>query len=406
MSDACVQIDPRVVGVGMTVDVSSGRMTRIDRIDETAWIFNGARGRHGRNADQLFELSGASVNALPDQKYVNALSTLRAETTGSLGCAPWPWFMEKRDFKSYVKRLARDVCAAWNRSNKEYFVRTFLPTQGFLSSLSKARIDAVKLDKLVMLTQSGLRNASIIRSFLPEQDGFCRTIEYDRFSTRTGRVTVAMGPQVLLLPKSDRNIVVSRYPGGSVWIVDYVSFEAQVALVTSGQCPIDDVYTKIATDVFSGTIDRNVAKVLTLGFMYGMGFASLAALAKLDRFEITRFLDRIREFFGFGTLIEHLVRCARDDGRVDSFYGRSIAIPDGDEHLVLNSYVQSTAVDAALLGFARASVSVSRALPLFFIHDAVIIDAPDESVVGEFARAAGSIDGLGDGFPVHLEKIS
>ena len=93
-------------------------------------------------------------------------------------------------------------------------------------------------------------------------------------------------------------------------------------------------------------------------------------------------------------------------------YGRVIRLPSHAQHIVTNSYVQSTAADAALLGFSAAVDCIDsegiEAIPLFVIHDALVLDCSQQGLqkIGDVMCAASSIQGLGDGFPVRMKALN
>jgi hypothetical protein len=89
---------------------------------------------------------------------------------------------------------------------------------------------------------------------------------------------------------------------------------------------------------------------------------------------------------------------------ISNFYGRVIQV--SDERLLLNTYVQSTSVDIVLNGFLNLvqAVPASRAVPLFVLHDALIMDAsPDFDI--ESVRVAEKVSGFDGHFPVHVSSF-
>lgn len=222
-------------------------------------------------------------------------------------------------------------------------------------------------------------------------------------------MTVRSGPQILTLPHGLRNMLVSRYQGGRVMLVDYVSFEAQVARAMTGREPMPDVYAAAASNVFGGSVTRSVAKVAVLGSMFGIGREAMASELGLRGRMLDVAIERLEAFIGIGDVLAS----ARIDGDiVESHFGRKLRLPSHAQHIIINTRIQSTAADAALAGFANLIERFDELrlgiVPLFVMHDGLIIDCPAESLsrAKEAFSAAAEIEGLGSGFPVRIEPFS
>ena len=74
----------------------------------------------------------------------------------------------------------------------------------------------------------------------------------------------------------------------------------------------------------------------------------------------------------------------------------------------MNNYVQSTAVDVALSGFAKVyeKLNKNQAKPIFIIHDALMIDVK-EDYIDEFVKEVkqGYNCNILGNFPISVEDL-
>jgi len=217
-----------------------------------------------------------------------------------------------------------------------------------------------------------------------DHNGFAQQVVYDTTSTKTGRMSVVAGPNVLTLQKTFKNDLVSRFPGGVIAEVDYSALEPRVALAIAGSdmATAEDIYTEIGDML--GITERNVAKQLVISFLYGAGMAAMCKLTGLPSSTLSSRLAELKNVFGHAKTVKMLKEQLVQDGYFKNHAGRVI-FPGTDRPGVLfNNYCQSSAVDVALSGFAtfieRLSENNCKAVPLCFIHDAMLIDLPAEEL--------------------------
>ena len=66
-----------------------------------------------------------------------------------------------------------------------------------------------------------------------------------------------------------------------------------------------------------------------------------------------------------------------------SFYGRYLDTREAKPYMLLNYFIQSTAVDVALYGFRNFLRAISGnplILPLFILHDALVLDVHNSAL--------------------------
>ena len=71
-----------------------------------------------------------------------------------------------------------------------------------------------------------------------------------------------------------------------------------------------------------------------------------------------------------------------EEKQIANYYGRPLKIEDPRPNILISHYVQSTAVDTALLGFSRLMKDLKqlKIVPIYVIHDAVVVDVPMDSI--------------------------
>ena len=76
--------------------------------------------------------------------------------------------------------------------------------------------------------------------------------------------------------------------------IDFTSLEPRVALAVQGHKIDCDVYTKISNDLFSGKLDRKIAKLATIAALYGISFKKFSDMSGCKSREV---LTEVKKFF-------------------------------------------------------------------------------------------------------------
>ncbi len=189
-------------------------------------------------------------------------------------------------------------------------------------------------------------------------------------------------------------------PEGRVLVsADYSQFELRLAAVLSNDQDLIrdfnqgiDIHTKTASEAFGVAMDevtkdqRRAAKVINFGILYGMSVKGLADAAKMPIYEAKKFIDN---YFNLRAPIkrklEAILAQARDDGYVETFYGRRRPTPDvkssnfiirqAAERAAGNMPIQGTEADL----IKRAMIRVDAKLPdgadlIMQVHDSLIVE--------------------------------
>lgn len=295
----------------------------------------------------------------------------------------WAQMLPAEESKKYVSKLVDFVKKAWDASS-DYEKLIFPQGNEVLFSLEKMDID----EKILKETSD---SSGVLDSF--REGGIPR---YDRFAAVTGRMSVTEGPDITRLRKDLRKIILPETSTRGVYQIDMVALEPTLALLIDGQrCP-DDVYTHISEKVLSGHVGRPEAKVTTICAIYGISAQKLAQ--KLPKgVDAKRVLGDVRSYLNIPGLLVKL-RAESSGGYIKNFYGRRITAQEDSP--LINYYLQSTGVDAALLAFREfdrmsrsAGVEISKK---GVIHDALVFTC-EKSAVDELSSIAASIPVTGIG---------
>ena len=174
-----------------------------------------------------------------------------------------------------------------------------------------------------------------------------------------------------------------------------------------------DVYEYIRREVLNCEVTRDVAKIATISALYGMSARRMSETIKeSDILSTKRILQTIRRYFKIPDLERDLAKQALSEGSISSVYGRVMKIDDESKHILVNRFIQSTAADAALLGFSnmidRMKDEKIDAFPVFVIHDALLVDVSncDIDKLRNFTLKSITLPKLVGNFPVSIEIIS
>ena len=199
-------------------------------------------------------------------------------------------------------------------------------------------------------------------------------------------------------------------PEGRVLVsADYSQFELRLAAVLAGdKSLVDDfnngvdIHTKTASEAFKVPMEkvtkaqRRAAKVINFGVLYGMSVKGLSDAAKMPIAEAKEFIDNYFELRApIKRMLEAILKQAREEGYVETFYGRRRSTPDvkssnfvirqAAERAAQNMPIQGTEADL----MKRAMALVDKSLPegadlIMQVHDSLIVEC-DENLKDKVA---------------------
>lgn len=396
-------IDSSVLGTEKHLILDEGYLWS-STVPVGSWHLSGfSKLRSDRCLDTLLKLNGAEVDIAPPQKFVSAMSTLASGSTHQL---PWSLIMPSDAHRSFVKRLVNLLKETFPTLNRGFYESTWVPQSHVLRSLVAPRIDRRRFEQI--LEESGM-NHRVVDGFKPGIDGFATPVAYDRFGTRTGRLTVQAGPNILTIKKQYRDMIVPSRPNGKIISLDFSALEARVLLYEAGgSCPDVDLYTHISSEVFGGSVDRKAAKGAVISELYGSSKAALGKVLGISGQDLDNFVFKVKSYFKTNELKKRVKDEFLRTGCITNRYGRRVAIEDPLDHIFVNSYAQSTGADVAFLGFSsivRELESRPGVRPIFVLHDALILDVAPEDVPHILSIKDVKVPGYVQVFPIKPEII-
>jgi DNA polymerase I-like protein with 3'-5' exonuclease and polymerase domains len=193
--------------------------------------------------------------------------------------------------------------------------------------------------------------------------------------------------------------------------LDFISLEPRVARALMDCDSIDgDIYQCINKALFAGDLNRAQVKIATLCALYGVSVNKLRDMMG-GIGDAKKVIRKIREFFDVHARVKIMKRQLEECGFLQNFFGRPLFFKNPADHVLFSHFIQSTAVDVAMLGFAslRAQMKAKKIHmnPFFIIHDALILEIETSAInnLRELCHVGIDIEGLGN-FPLSLQVLS
>jgi len=178
-----------------------------------------------------------------------------------------------------------------------------------------------------------------------------------------------------------------------------------------------DVHRATAAEVFGAGLDevsaeqRRAAKAINFGLIYGMSAFGLGRQLGIGRNEAQQYVDTYFERYpGVKRYMEETKQRARDQGYVETVFGRRLYLPDiNARNGNLRQYAERTAINAPMQGSAadiikRAMIEVQRWLAgrgddckmIMQVHDELVFEVADDAVDGCRERISTIMTGAAD----------
>jgi len=294
-----------------------------------------------------------------------------------------------------------------------------------LSELSEIDVDEYRLiyDKIINIDEN-LYEASLdipIYNIMLEQEknetilnnlksfkGYAykaKKIKYNFSSTVTGRLTIdnSICGNILTLPKRCRKIFKSSWNyEGSLISVDFKSLEPRIVKKITSDEKYEDIYETIK-DLSEINVDRSVIKRAVISTLYG----SELNVDYLTKEKSDELIKICYDFFNIDKVIDIANNSLLKNNKSrKNLFGRPINnLNETKNHIIMNNYIQSSAVDVALMYFYELinKVEKDKCKPLFIIHDAIIFDIKNDYIdcFKEIVDVGYNCEKLGY-FPVEL----
>ena len=359
-----------IIGTEEHLVWSDGRISFAGEIPHGIWLL----GPDG-NLETLAALNATTLSTILPPEQLHCMKRLLGSTFNS-GSIPWRFVLQRDQFKDFLRGLLESIKGLLEQGNTSYYTDVFLECSSVFESLSSAILSVDVLEAHLAATSNPSLKSTLL-SFA-SYNGVTPPVRYDRLASKTGRLTVASGPQILTLKRSCRDIITSRYPGGRVMYCDYRALETRAMLTLVGRAVTDaDPYEEISRIYLGDAYPRSTVKLVTLANLYGSTVAATAARLARPISEVTLITSKLNELFDVNSLrLKLRTEWMANKGIIRNGYGRALRVED--ESTLVNYFVQSTSVDIALLGFSQIITRIKNEtldiIPLFVLHDALIID--------------------------------
>ena len=236
---------------------------------------------------------------------------------------------------------------------------------------------------------------------------------FNQALTSTGRLSSSK-PNLQNIPvrsergKEIRKAFIPSRPDGLIVSADYSQIELRIMAHLSCDSHLieafragEDIHAMTASKIFGVPIvdvtpeQRRIAKTANFGIMYGISAFGLAQRLRIPRNEAKQIIDDyFRHFPSISYFIEDTLAAARENGYVETIFGRRRYVPDINSHnATVRALAERNAVNAPIQGTAAdiikiAMINVDRRMTqerlrsrmVLQIHDELLFDAVPEEV--------------------------
>lgn len=233
-----------------------------------------------------------------------------------------------------------------------------------------------------LLLNKGVQ-ASTKKMFLKKDKDTTEPLKMNMFGTRTGRLSVESGIDILHLPKNYRNIMRSKFDGGEIHVLDYNAMEIRVAAFLIENFEVvetSDLHRYFANKVFGSEDKRDLFKKMFFPVFYGSSINKVSGICDITISEATRATNKIKNIFPFHKVIELVKILGNDKPYIENCFGRPVFLDDRNtpDYKLVNYFIQSSAADLALQSLYSVVKYIKdnklKSGPIYIHHDAIAID--------------------------------
>lgn len=388
---------PEVLGTfnsGLVIDTDGFRWTQ--RRPKDHWSYRGILAWVDQlSLDELFKLENLEFDHKPSPKFSKTITGLPEDVT-----PPWSLMMPRREYLTNLKRIVSSIQTSYETSSKEYYNSCWVKHRELFNSIQRLTNPDPN-----MFSGDDIPE---VNSFKP-RGSQCEKIQYNRFGTRTGRLTVSSGPQLLTLRKGMRKFLRSRWGDDGLLIsIDFSALEVRLMIAElDHEVRDEDPYIDLSQSV-SGSMTRESAKLALISTVYGATEHGLSGSLGVSLDKAREIHSVIQNKYGVKELIKRLRDQYMTVGYIRNKFHRRIEIPDAGDGPLLNSYLQSTGVDVSLNGFLEIirRLPSEHAVPVGLLHDSIIIDCTREFATKIGSQLKVKIDGYFGKFPLKVSQFN
>lgn len=347
---------------------------------------------HGKQDSSLIKYSSLfedrEINLLED-KHCKVVEQLKIRNP------KWQFLLKKDEYASFKEKIDETIRYISETLEKHRYTSYFVEGNHIINNIKPIKVDR-SLTNVFLEKEKNPTVKSIISSFIPkDKSDFCEPIKYDRLKTTTGRLIVKSGPNILLLPKNAKKIIVSKYgKKGKILFVDFVSLEPRFTKLLFSENTEIDIYSDISKK-YNLHINREKIKLAVLSTLFGAGMQKISKILGEEAFLVRK---AIIDYFKIKEISKKIG--SLKSGKIRNFFDRPIKLKNKAENVALNNYIQSSCVDVSLIGFSKLLKNESlpnSVVPLGIIHDALVIDIKNDEleIFQEILNDGVYIEGLG-----------
>ncbi|MCF0167998.1 MAG: DNA polymerase I [Bacteroidales bacterium] len=239
---------------------------------------------------------------------------------------------------------------------------------------------------------------------------------YTQALTATGRLS-SVRPNLQNIPirtprgQQIRTAFVPSNPGGVIVSADYSQIELRIMAHLSGDDGMvadflngDDIHAATAAKIYKVPVEevtkeqRRRAKTANFGIIYGISAFGLSQRLGIARSESKELIEEyFKNYPGIQDYIEKVLENAREDGYVETLFGRKRFLPDiNSRNAVVRKMAERNAVNAPIQGSAAdiiklAMIAVARRLEAEKMESRMVLQVHDELV---FDAVGGEVEKL------------
>ncbi len=203
---------------------------------------------------------------------------------------------------------------------------------------------------------------------------------------------------------------------GQIVAADYSQIELRIMAHVSGDKNLQkvfeeggDVHRATAAEIFHiepkdvSSEQRNAAKAINFGLIYGMGQYGLAKNLGISNAAAKSYIDRyFARYPDVAQYMEDIKEQAKQQGYVETVFGRRLYFPDinakgpraaGAQRAAINAPMQGTAADLIKMAMVAVqdwlTAQNMRTLMVMQVHDELVFDVPEDEVAVLVAALPG-----------------